>query len=359
MNETRERGHKMNITSKKFGVTSKQEEVTQYTLTNAHGCSVSILNYGGIITEIMVPDAKGTMENVVLGFDNMKDYEEKSPYFGCITGRIAGRITASKFTIDGTTYEVASNDGKNNLHGGVVGFDKVMWNATEVKAENAVGLSLNYLSKDGEEGFPGNLDVNVTYTFTNNNDLEISYSATTDKKTLVNLTNHTYFNLSGNTKKDVLTQTLQFDADQFGAVNDEIMPAGIVDVEGTPFDFRQAKPVGQNIKDDDIQLKNTSGGYDHPMLLNHKEDIAVVMADPESGRRMEMTTDQKVVVFYSGNLLEEDMTLSSGVKTTKHMGLCLEAQYYPDHMNQDCFPDKFLEPGDVYRQKTVYHFGTC
>lgn len=347
----------MEIISKIFGTTADGKEVIQYSLVNKEGNRVSVINYGGIITEIMVPDKEGKLENVVLAFDNMKDYEEKSPYFGCITGRIAGRISGSKFEIDGTTYELASNDGKNNLHGGNKGFDKVVWNATEIIEDDYVALALNYLSEDGEEGFPGNLDVNVTYRFTNTNDLEIHYSATTDKKTIVNLTNHTYFNLSGDAKRDILDQTLQFDADNFGAVNDEILPAGITKVVGTPFDFTSAKPVGQDIEKDDLQLKN-AGGYDHPMLLNGTADVAAVMADEENGRFMEVRTDQKAIVFYAGNMIEEGMILSTGVKSTKRRGLCLEAQYYPDHLNQDCFEDKFLEPGDIYRQKTVYSFGT-
>ncbi|WP_105615541.1 aldose epimerase family protein [Vallitalea okinawensis] len=345
----------MEIKSKFFGTTKDGQEVTQYTLINKHGHYMSVLNYGGIITEIMVPDHKGTLENVVLGFNNIADYEEKSPYFGCITGRIAGRISNSKFEIDGENYILAANNNSNNLHGGVKGFDKVIWSVTELVESDYVGLSLNYLSIDGEEGFPGNLDVHVTYKLTNDNELEIFYSATTDKKTIVNLTNHSYFNLSGNTKRDVLDQTLQFDASRFGCVDEQIIPAGISDVEGTPFDFRTAKTVGQDIKADNIQIKN-AGGYDHPFLLDGQKEVAAILEDPESGRYMEVRTDQKAIVFYAGNMLEEGMSLSCGATSRQHLALCLETQYYPDAINQDCFETELLNPGETYKAYTKYSF---
>lgn len=347
----------MDITSKFFGKTKSGQEVTQYTLKNDHGNYMSVLNYGGTITEIMVPDKKGNLENVVLGFDNIADYEEKSPYFGCITGRIAGRISNSKFEIDSESYILAANNNSNNLHGGIKGFDKVIWSVTELIESDYVGLSLNYLSVDGEEGFPGNLDVHVTYKFTNENELDIHYSATTDKKTIVNLTNHSYFNLSGNAKRDILGQILQFDASQFGCVDEEIIPAGIADVEDTPFNFRAAKPVGQDIKADDIQIKN-AGGYDHPFLLDGDKEVAAVLEDPESGRYMEVKTDQKAMVFYAGNMLEEGMTLSCGATSRQHLALCLETQYYPDAINQECFETEILSPGETYRAYTQYSFKT-
>lgn len=345
----------MEIKSTSFGVTRAGEEVTKYTLCNDNNCSVGILNYGGIITEIMVPDKNKTIENVVLGFDSIGEYEEKSPYFGCLVGRIAGRISGASFEIDDTTYNVAANNNRNSLHGGLKGFDKVIWNTTEIVEKESVSLSLNYLSEDGEEGFPGNLDANVTYTFNNQNEIEISYKAKTDKRTIVNLTNHSYFNLSGNGKRDILEQYLQINADQYGLVDTEIIPAGIADVSGTAFDFRSMKLVGQDIKNDEVQLKN-AGGYDHPFLLNAKNDIVAAMYDKESGRYMEVVTDQKAVVFYAGNQMEDGLQLSSNVVARSHMALCLETQYYPDAINQECFETLILNPEDTYKAYTKYSF---
>lgn len=347
----------MEIKSNNFGKTKGGQEVLQYTLTNDQGSHVSILNYGGTISEIVVPDKDGNMENVVFGFNTIEDYEEKSPYFGCITGRIAGRISNAQFEINGETYNVPKNDNGNCLHGGLKGFDKVIWNATEIVEKDYVGLSLHYISADGEEGFPGELDVNVTYKFTNKNELEIQYTATTDKATIVNLTNHSYFNLSGNGKRDILVQNLQILADQYGLVDEDIIPAGIGNVEGTAFDFRTAKPVGRDIKNDEEQIKN-AGGYDHPWLLNEGNDVVATLEDPESGRYMEVSTDQKAVVFYACNMLDEGMTLGCGATTRRHHALCLETQYYPDALNQECYESEILEPNQTYRAYTKYSFKT-
>lgn len=345
----------MEIKSTSFGITKSGEEVTRYTLENDNNCSVSILNYGGIVNNIMVPDKNGNIENVVLGFDNITDYEEKSPFFGCLVGRVAGRISNASFKIDDKTYDLAPNNNGNTLHGGLKGFNAVIWDTASIVKKDSISLILNYLSKDGEEGFPGDLDITVTYTFNNDNELEIQYKGTTDKKTIVNMTNHSYFNLSGNGKRDVLEQYLQIDADKYGVVDKELIPEGIADVEGTAFDFREMKLVGQDIKNDEVQLKN-AGGYDHPFILNEDKDIKATMYDEKSGRCMEVVTDQKSVVFYACNSIQEGMELASGIVARKHIALCLETQYYPDAINQDCFESNILNPGDTYKAYTKYRF---
>ncbi|QUI21705.1 galactose mutarotase [Vallitalea pronyensis] len=346
----------MEIKSTGFGVTKAGEEVTKYTLYNDHGASVSILNYGGIITDIMVPDKNGHVESVVLGMDSIEAYEEKSPYFGCIVGRIAGRISGASFDMDGTTYALAANNNGHALHGGLQGFDKVIWQCTEIMDGDAVSLSLNYLSKDGEEGFPGNLDVQVTYRFTNDNALEIFYKGTTDKKTIVNMTNHSYFNLAGNGKRDILGQVLMLDADKYGLVDSDIIPAGIADVAGTAFDFRTPKKVGQDLTNDEEQLTYAGGGYDHPFMLKDHDGVKASLYDAESGRYMDMFTDQKSVVVYACNQMEEGIPLSHGAITKPHLAVCLETQYYPDAINQSCFESQFLEPGETYEAYTMYRF---
>lgn len=345
----------MEIKSTNFGFTKSGEEVTKYTLYNDNDCSVSILNYGGIINNIMVPDKDGNIENVVLGFDTFKEYEEKSPFFGSLVGRVAGRISNASFEIDGTTYNLAANNNGNTLHGGLKGFDKVIWNVTGIVKKDSVSLYLNYISEDGEEGFPGTLDVNVTYTFNNDNELEIYYSGKTDKKTIVNMTNHSYFNLSGNGRRDVLEQYLHINADKYGLVDTEIIPIGVADVNGTAFDFREMKLVGSDIKNDEVQLKN-AGGYDHPFMLNDDGNISAAMYDKKSGRYMEVVTDQKAVVFYACNQMEAGMKLASNMVTKKHIALCLETQYYPDAINQDCFDSNILSPEDTYKAYTKYSF---
>ncbi len=347
----------MEIKTIDFGRTKKGAEVKKYTLYNDNGSYVSVLNYGGTITEIVVPDKDGHLENVVLGFDNILDYEEKSPYFGSIIGRVGGRISNASFEIEGVQYTLAENNNHHNLHGGVKGFDKVIWNVTKLVESNYIGLCLNYISVDGEEGFPGNLDVTVTYKYNNNNELEIIYKATTDKKTLVTLTNHSYFNLSGNTKRDILDQYLQINSSSYSCIDEEAIPIGIENVEGTPFDFRKPKRVGQNISDNHEQIKN-GGGYDHPLLLDSNTEVAAVLEDRENGRYMDVVTDQKAVVFYSSNMIEEGMLLSSGISSRKHIALCLETQYYPDAINQDFFETEILNPNETYNAYTKYSFKT-
>ncbi|GKX28142.1 aldose 1-epimerase [Vallitalea longa] len=345
----------MEIKSTSFGITKSGKEVTKYTLYNDNKCSVSILNYGGIVNNIMVPDKNGNIENIVLGFDDITSYEEKSPFFGCLVGRVAGRISNASFKIDDNVYTLHANDNGNTLHGGLNGFNSVIWDTKSIVKKDSISLILNYLSKDGEEGFPGNLDITVTYTFNNNNELEIQYNGNTDKKTLVNMTNHSYFNLSGNGKRDILEQYLQINADKYGLVDTELIPNGIADVKNTAFDFRNMKLVGQDIKNDEEQLKN-AGGYDHFYILDDAKDIAATMYDETSGRYMEVVTDQKSVIFYASNTIEEGVKLASDIVTKKHIALCLETQYYPDAINQDCFESKILNPGDTYKAYTKYCF---
>ena len=346
----------MKITTTPFGLTKDKEQVIKYSLQNDKGMIVSVLNYGGIINEIIVKDKNGKYENVVLGFDNIGDYEEKSPYFGCITGRTAGRISNSRFVLDNKEYLLAKNNGRNNLHGGIKGFDKVVWNVKEDINSDSVILSLTYLSKDMEEGFPGNLKVTVDYILNNDDELIINYSGVSDKKTLINLTNHSYFNLSGNLKEDILKHKLTIKASKVAYVNDEVVPTGIVpNVDGTVFDFTEGKLVGLDIKRDTEQIKNC-GGYDHPFILDKTESFNIRLEDEESKRILEMTTDQPCVVFYSGNFLEDDLTLDKNVKSKKHLGLCLETQDYPDAINLDCFPIKIYEKDEQYTAHTKYKF---
>ncbi len=347
----------MEIKSIEFGKTQKGKEVKQYTLCNDNGSYVSILNYGGTITEIVVPDKEGNLENVVLGFDNISDYEEKLTFFGCIIGRVAGRISNASFEIDGMKYTLAANNNHNNLHGGINGFDKVIWNVTELVESNYIGVCLNYMSVDGEEGFPGNLDVTVMYKFNNNNELEIIYTASTDKKTIVNLTNHSYFNLSGNAKRDILDQYLQINASNYACIDKTAIPIDVEKVKDTPFDFTTPKKVGQDIHDNHEQIKN-GGGYDHPFLLESDTSSAAILEDKENGRYMEVVTDQKAIVFYTSNMLEEGMTLSSGTLSRKNLALCIETQYYPDAMNQDFFKTEILNPNETYKAYTKFSFKT-
>lgn len=348
----------MDILKHGFGKLKSGEEVIKYSLTNDNNFTVDILNYGGIITEIMAPDREGNFENVVLGFDNIRDYEEKSPYFGSIVGRIAGRISNAKFEIDDQEYLLVKNNGENNLHGGNRGFDKVIWDVECIESNDFVGLRMSYSSFDGEEGFPGNVDVIITYLLNNDNELEIKYSAVSDKKTIINLTNHSYLNLSGDFKEDILEHKLTVNADRVGYVDEHVIPTGeLVNVESTVFDFRKAKSVGKDIGKEIEQLLNCRG-YDHPFILNKKVEFSAKLEDDKSGRVLEIITDQPVIVFYSGNVLEEHMILSGNKKCKKHLGLCLETQDYPDSINQDSFPTKIYSPGEKYEAYTKYKFYT-
>lgn len=346
------------ISKEVFGDLPDGQTADLYTLTNKNGMTVNITNYGGIITKLTAADKKGEWADVVLGFDSLAPYLGEHPFFGALVGRFGNRIANGKFTLNGTEYKLAINNGPNSLHGGIKGFDKVLWKATEVKEDSTVGLKLEYTSKDMEEGYPGNLNVTVVYTLTNDNSLSIDYTATTDKETVVNLTNHSYFNLTG-LKRDILGHEVTILSDSIVPVNKELIPTGkLRAVEGTPFDFRKATVVGAGIdKTDDEQIKN-GGGYDHCWVINRTDKGLIPFAtvkDPESGRFMEVFTTEPAVQFYTGNFLDGGLK-GKGATFGKRFGLCLETEHYPDAPNQPQFPSTSLKPGDTYRTTTVYKF---
>lgn len=345
----------MKITSRSFGFTKNEEEVTEYTLHNDLGSSVSIITLGGIITKINVPDKNKKIENVVLGFNSVKEYEELSAFYGAITGRVAGRISGAKFQIGENLYELAANDGPNNLHSGPVGLDKVVWSASEKVTEDNVILALNYMSPHLDQGFPGNLDLVVRYTFGNDNALSIDYIASTDAETLLNITNHTYFNLSGDFSTTILDHELTIAADTFVAVDALTMPSSIDSVESTPFDFRTAKKVGAQIEDPFQQLLNGKG-YDHAFVLNPGATPQILLKDEKSGRQMEVKTTEACVVCYTGNYLKDTDYVYDHQPIQKRSALCLETQYYPDSQNVDFIPSKTLKPNERYHTKTTFIF---
>jgi aldose 1-epimerase len=350
------------ITSQPYGTTAAGEAVEEYTLTNANRMEVKIINYGGVITSIRVPDRDGQWDNVVLGFDNLADYETRSPYFGNITGRYANRIAGATFTIDGTAHTLAANNGPNSLHGGVDGFDNRVWTAETVEGDGEVGLSLSYLSPDGEEGYPGNLSVTVVYTLTDNDEIRIDYTATTDAPTVVNLTNHSYFNLSGNGSGDIYDHILMVNADRYTPVDETLIPTGeLAPVDGTPFDLRAGLRIGAGIRSNDPQMI-LGRGYDHNFVLNREDDTSLVLAarlyDPASGRILETWTTEPGLQVYTGNFLDGTIIGSSGDMYRQGDAICLETQHFPDSPNQPDFPSTELRPGDTYQTTTVYSFSS-
>lgn len=348
----------MDITKEAFGKTDGKN-VYLYTLTNANGMQAKITNYGGIVTSIKVPDRQGKMADIVLGFDNLDDYIKKSPYFGCIVGRYGNRIANGRFTLDGQEYTLAQNNGQNNLHGGVKGFDKVVWDADPFESDNGVGLTLKYLSKDGEEGFPGNLEATVIYTLTNDNEIKIENKATTDKTTVVSMTHHSYFNLKTQGEGDILDHVLMLNADKFTPVNENLIPTGVLaDVKETPMDFTQPTAVGERIDDDNEQLK-IAGGYDHNWCINRKNgrlELVGKVTEDTTGRVMEVYSTAPGVQFYTGNFLDGTITGKQGKVYNLRYGLCLEPQFYPDTPNQPTFPSCVLKPGETYQHDIVYKF---
>ena len=355
----------MKIAQKPFGKYEDQQ-VVLYTLENDNGMTVKITNYGGIVTSIVVPDKTGARGDIVCGFDTLDGYfsdtyKGNSPYFGCLVGRYAARIKDGKFTVEGKTFNVATNDGPNHLHGGERGFDKVVWDAKMEEGENGPSLLLAYTSEDGEEGYPGALHAVVRYTLTHENELAITYEADTDSPTPVNLTHHSYFNLSGNAERDILGHHLEIPAEHFTPVDDTLIPTGEYrPVEGTPFDFRTAKPIGQDIGTDNEQLR-FGQGYDHNWVIDQWADgewrHVGTLSDPESGRVMTIHSSEPGLQFYSGNFLDGSLS-GKGVVYQHRYGLCLETQHFPDSPNQPGFPDTILLPGEKYATKTVYSFGT-
>ncbi|WP_156126490.1 aldose epimerase family protein [Hymenobacter sp. DG25B] len=339
-----------------FGKTQDGQEVQLYTLTNAHGVQVSITNYGGIITSLLVPDKDGKLGDVVLGFDNVSGYQSPAylkagPYFGALIGRYGNRIAQGKFTLDGKAYSLAQNNGANTLHGGKQGFDKVLWQAQPGSSADGQTLQLTYLSKDGEEGYPGNLTVTVVYTLTPDDALKIDYTATTDKATPVNLTNHAYFNLGSG--KDILGHVVTIPADRYTVVDAGLIPTGeLRAVKGTPFDFTTPHAIGERIG-------QVPGGYDHNWVLNETTGMhaAATVYEPTSGRTMEVRTTEPGLQFYTGNFLDGTLKGKGGKVYGQHAGFCLETQHFPDSPNQPKFPSTILKPGQTLQSSTTYQFG--
>ena len=343
---------KMKVSQSSFGSTKAGQPVDLYTLTNARGNLVSITNYGGTITRVVVPDKAGQPGDVVLGFDTLREYEEKSPFFGCITGRYANRIANGKFTLDGQTYSLAVNNGPNHLHGGKVGFDKAVWSARPFQSRDSVGVELTHTSPDGDEGYPGALSSRVTYTWDNDNRLRIDYAAATTRPTVVNLTNHSYFNLAGHKSGDILGHLLTIHADTFTPTDPTAIPTGeLRAVTGTPFDFTSPHAVGERINAPDQQIK-LGGGYDHNFVVNGRPGRLRPCAEvyePKSGRIMVVETTEPGVQLYTANFLN-GLKGKDGSDYNKRDALCLETQHYPDSPNKPDFPSTVLRPGRIVRE---------
>jgi aldose 1-epimerase len=343
----------MKIECEPFGIMPGGEEMQLFTLTNNQGLEARITNYGGIITSLNVPDRDGKNDDVVLGHDTLEGYLHRSRFFGALIGRYANRIARGRFTLNGIEYSLAINNGVNHLHGGVKGFDKVVWQPEEV----GEGLQLTYFSRDGEENYPGNLRAVVTYSMTEANELRLDYQASTDRDTIVNLTNHSYFNLAGG--GTILDHELTIKADAFTPVDKTLIPTGeIRKVCGTPFDFTSLRPIGKRIRDDDEQLR-FAGGYDHNFVLRSEPGgfiKAATIHDPRTGRVLEISTEQPGMQFYSGNFLDGTIIGKAGRAYVKHSGCCFETQHFPDSPNHANFPSTVLRPGEEYRHTTVLKF---
>nr|WP_315152349.1 aldose epimerase family protein [uncultured Flavobacterium sp.] len=342
-----------------YGKTDKGVQIDQYTLKNQKGMEVEIITYGGIISSLKVPNKAGKSEDVVLGFNSLEQYMKPNPYFGALIGRYGNRIAKGKFTLDGKQYSLAINNTPNALHGGPEGFHRVVWTAEEAKGGDTASLKLKYVAKDMEEGYPGNLTVFVTYTLNKDNALDVLYEATTDKKTIVNLTQHSYFNLSADFSKPILDHEIMIDADKLVPVAATLIPTGqLTDVTNTPFDFRKPKLVGEAIEAKDEQLKNGLG-YDHCWVLNNQnkgERLVASAYHATSGRVVEVYTDQPGIQFYSGNFLDGTLPMRNGGTYAHRTGFCLETQHYPDSPNQKDFPTTVLNPGENYKTKTTFKF---
>ena len=350
---------KLQVRKETFGKTADGKLVDLYTLTNSNGLEVRAMTYGGIIVSMRVPDRNGKTADVVLGHDNFDGYLVNPPYFGAIVGRYANRIANGTFTLDGVKYTLPKNDGQNTLHGGLIGFNKVIWEAKEFKNEKEVGVAFNYLSKDGEEGFPGNLKVKVSYTLTNENQLIIDYEATTDKATPLNLTQHTYFNLAGEGNGDILGHEVMLNADRFTPADKTLIPTGeIRPVKGTPLDFTTATTIGARINDNYEQLV-IGHGYDHNFVIKREDNSLTLAArarEPNSGRVLEVYTTEPAVQLYSGNFLDGTLVGKQGHAYRKRDGFCLETQHFPDSPNHPDFPSTILRPGTTFRSQTVFKF---
>ncbi len=344
-----------------FGKLSDGTDVYVYTLRNSRGMEARIINYGGILMSLKVPDKTGQQGDVVLGYDSLSRYVAKNPYFGALVGRYGNRIGEATFKLKGSVYKLAANNGPNSLHGGLKGFDKVVWNVDDAASKPGKSLVLSYISKDGEEGYPGILTVQVTYTVTDSNELRIAYRATTDKPTVVNLTHHSYFNLAGAGKGNILSHELMLNADKFTPIDATLIPTGeLKNVQGTPMDFRKPTAIGARIDKNDQQLK-FGLGYDHNWVLNKKAGeltLAARVFENASGRVMEVYTTEPGIQFYSGNFLDGSYVGKGEVKYEKRTGFCLETQHFPDSPNKPNFPSTELDPGQTMTSTTIYKFST-
>ena len=344
-----------------FGKTADGQQVQLFTLTNKNGIEAKITNFGGIIVSLKTPDRKGQLTDIVLGYDNLEGYVGDTAFFGALIGRYGNRIAKGQFVLNGKTYQIPLNDGPNALHGGPNAFNKKVWTAKDVSTHSTPMLQLTYLSKDGENGFPGNLSVQVTYSLTSDNELRIDYGATTDKETVLNLTNHSYFNLKGEGQGDILQHEVRLNANKFTPVDATLIPTGeLKPVQGTPFDFRKSTAIGARINMDDQQLKY-GWGYDHNWVLNGMGSGQLVIAarvhEATTGRVLEVLTDQPGVQFYSGNHMDGTIRGKGGKIYPKRGGLCLETQHYPDSPNHPAFPSTELKPGQKFHSTTIYKFG--
>ena len=350
----------LSIVKKAFGETP-DGPADLYLMRNDHGMEVEVTNFGGIIVAIRTPDKTGKSADVVLGFDELEGYLGKHPHFGTLVGRYGNRIGNARFSLDGKSYQLAANNGDNHLHGGLKGFGKVLLKGTEIVRENGVGVQLTYLSKDMEEGYPGNLEVSVDYLLTNSNELQIEYRGITDKPTVVNLTNHSYFNLAGEGAGDVLKHLVRINADHYTPVDEALITTGeIAAVDASPFDFRKSMTIGARIESSHIQMQY-GNGYDHNFVLNRKEEGELILAatvfERSSGRTLEVHTTEPGVQFYTGNFLDGSIRGKGGKTYERRFGFCLETQHYPDSPNKPDFPSTELRPGGIYQSTTVFKFG--
>jgi aldose 1-epimerase len=353
------------ITKVPFGTLATGQPVTEYSLINTNGVELRALDYGGIVTVLRTPDREGALADIVLGYGDIAGYLKATPYFGAIIGRYGNRIAKAQFTLDDSTYKLVANNGPNALHGGVAGFDKVLWTAESfdsAAAHGKVGIVFTYVSKDGEEGYPGTVTARVTYTLTDSNQFIIDYHATTDKATPINLTQHSYFNLAGAGAGVITNHVIQIDADKFTPVDSTLIPTGeLKPVDGTPFDLRKPTEIRTWIDSGDVQLKN-AGGYDHNFVLNRTGDglsHAARVVDLSSGRTLDVATTEPGLQFYSGNFLDGTITGKGGHVYARRNGFCLETQHFPDSPNQKAFPSTILRPGTPYQSRTVFTFGTA
>ena len=358
-NDNKMRKNKVSITKSFYGKTKDNKKVDLYSFKTENGMQVDIINYGGIITSLKVPDKNGETEDIVLGYNKLEDYINENPYFGSIIGRYGNRIAKGKFNLNGNQYTLATNNDENHLHGGNIGFDKVIWEAETKINSNSSSLILKYLSRDMEEGYPGNLYTTVTYKITNDNSVEIKYEAQTDKTTVINLTQHSYFNLSGDFNQSILNHKVKINANQFLPVNKSLIPTGNkLNVSMTPFDFRNYKEIKKDINADDLQL-NYGNGYDHCWVLNdYKNGYRLVASafHEESGRLMEVYSDQPGLQFYTGNFLDGSLPQKEEGFYNFRSGFCMETQHFPNSPNQPDFPSVTLNPNEKYNSKTTYKF---